>query len=43
MVAGDNVAKQHRLLQDDFGDQEAKHINGRAKDKMVEIEEERLL
>ena len=45
-IVGENVAKQHRLLvcmQDDFGDQEAEYSKGRAKDKMVEIEEGRLL
>ena len=38
VIAGDNVG-----VQDDFGDQEAEDNKGRAKDKIVEIEEGRLL
>ena len=44
VIAGDNVAKHHRLLVCDvFGDQEEEDNKGRPKDKMVEIEEGRLL
>ena len=42
VIAGDNVAKQHRV-QDDFGDQEAEYIEGRVNDQMVEIEEGSML
>ena len=45
VIAGDNVAKQYRMLvcSMTFGDQEAEDSKGRAKDKMVENEEGRRL
>ena len=45
VIAGDNVAKQYRMLvyRMTFGDQEAEDSKGRAKYKMVEIEEGRRL
>ena len=45
VIAGDNVAKQYRMLvcSMTFGDQEAEDSKGRAKYKMVEIEEGRRL
>ena len=45
VIAGDNVAKQYRMMvcSMTFGDQEAEDSKGRAKYKMVEIEEGRLL
>ena len=45
VIAGDNVAKQHRMLvcSMTFGDQEAEDNKGRAKYEMVEIEEGRRL
>ena len=45
VIVGDNVAKQYRMLvcSMTFGDQEAEYSKGRAKYKMVEIEEERRL
>ena len=45
VIAGDNVAKQYRMLVCSMtsGDQEAEDSKGRAKYKMVEIEEGRRL
>ena len=45
VIAGENVAKQHRLLvcRVTFGDQEAEDGEGSAKVQMVKIEEGRLL